>query len=199
VLLGGLGWDKATVLRGIWIVLLFEAFMLWPQMILVDIATRIEKRPHWAKIALLLLVLMLIFGGGPANLLALLSPSHVAFVPFLLSTWQRSHMLWTIPSRSNLEKMRVRAAIGGRMNIAVVVTAATLAYDVVRGQFETWRGGYHFSLMNDLNALWLVAGTGFLLVAAFDRWRLGGAGFASNPRPIFRFDYLDVRRVGAGA
>jgi len=44
-----------------------------------------------------------------------------------------------------------------------------------------------------------VAATLCFLLTAFDRWRVGGARGACIPRPIFRFDYIDVRRVGAGS
>lgn len=188
-------WLDAMEAMGV--VVLIEGALLWPQMTLVDIATRVQKRPPWWLIPPLVVGTVLMFGGGPL-LRELLNPSSALFLPIAFSLWQRGQMLWQLPTQRPIDKMRARAIMGGRFNIALFVIAVPLVYELACSIYEAFQGRFDGStLLQDRGVVYLL-GMLMFLIAAFDHWRVGGTAFARRPRPIFWWDYIDVRRLDGG-
>lgn len=184
--------------RVLWLTIALEGLFLLPQISLVDIATRIRKRPPWWAIPPILVVVLLFVPGGSSLLPLLLDPSGAMFIPVAFSIWQRGQMLWTLPGRPRLERERARAIMGGRLNIAIAVGAPLLVFELGRAIYNTATGGMGgTSLLEDGITVWFVASV-YFLVAAFDHWRVGGTAFARKPRPILWFDYVGVRDLTPG-
>ena len=185
--------------RILWTTVVIEALFLWPQIGLVDIATRVRKRPPWWAIPPIVLVVMLFAPGASSLLPVLLDPVGAVFLPVAFSLWQRAQMLWTLPGRPVLERERARAIMGGRLNIAIAVGAPLFLVELGFAMYQVANsaaGGMSLLQQGGMT-VWFAAAAYFLL-AAFDHWRVGGAAFARNPRPFLWWDYVGVRDLTPG-
>lgn len=159
-------------------VLIVEGGFLMAQGTLVDIATRLQKRPPVWVIALILIGVML-FSQGSFDVIKLAwQGGSLVFVPLLISLAERGTLLWRMPTRPTIEKIAARALISNRiitgLGLAALVTAAMLL-DV---------GG---SIPPPL-----LAGAIYFAIAAFDDWRVRGRKFAKRPRVLFRYDAIGI-------
>ncbi|HJQ40828.1 MAG TPA: hypothetical protein VKB93_27130 [Thermoanaerobaculia bacterium] len=166
--------------------LLAEGAFLMMQGTLVDIATRLRKRPPvWA--------VPLIFGG------VLLFSEHaremlrfawqrgpVVFAPLLLSLVQRATVLWRMPERPRIERIAARALIANRIStglaLLAVLTATMIAGVVFPQSHERLSGPWVF----------LTIGAIYFAIAAFDDWRVRGPKFADRPSVLFRYDAIGI-------
>lgn len=157
--------------------LVVEGGFLMMQGTLVDIATRLKKRPPvW--LGILIIVVVVIFSGQALDVLRIAwQRGALVFVPLLLSLAERGTMLWQMPLRSRIEKIAARALISNR----IVTALALLAMVTV-------------AMLTGVNAAWapLSAGAIYFAVAAFDDWRVRGKRFAETPRVLFRYDILGI-------
>ena len=171
-----------------------EVILIWPQMTLVGIATRVLKRPNPFVIAVVLLLVGWLMGAFSPETWHV-SPTHFLAVtlPILLSIWQRVQMLWTLPGKPKLDLFRARAIMAGRFNIAIAVAAPPFLYELVRGVLETAAGINRGPMILSVThpAPYLMVAIYFMLTS-FDQWRVGGAAFARRPRAFLRLDLVDV-------
>lgn len=101
--------------------LMFEGGFLMFQGTLIDIATRLKKRPPiWA--VLLIGVVLLPFSTGAMDVLRIAWQSgSVVLVPLLVSLVDRFMVMWYMPDRTRVEKMGARALIGNRILTALIL------------------------------------------------------------------------------
>lgn len=167
-------------------VLFVEGGFLLMQGTLVDIATRLRKRPPIWSIPIIVAAVAIFSGESLGVLKFAWGRGAVVFLPLLISLAERGTMLWNMPNRSQIEKLAARALISNRivtgLGLFGLMTLAMVA-GVVFNRFE-WA---------DLGA-WppLAAGAIYFGVAAFDDWRVRGRRFAKNPRVLFGWDVIGV-------
>lgn len=158
-------------------VLIVEGGFLMAQATLVDIATRLRKRPPvW--LAALILIGVMLFSQGSFDVVKIAwERGSLVFVPFLISLAERGTVLWRMPTRPTIEKIAARALIANRiitgLGLAALMTIAMLT-DV---------GGPRAPLL---------AGALYFAIAAFDDWRVRGRSFAQRPRVLFRYDAIGI-------
>ena len=168
------------------LILMVEGGFLMMQGTLVDIATRLKKRPPIWLIPIILGAVVLFSGHSFEMLKMAWREGGVVFTPMLLSLAERGTMLWTMPDRSRIQKIAARALIANRITTALGIGGlATIAMliAVATGRFDTLSLG-SWPLM--------LIGAVYFTVAAFDDWRVRGPAFAEYPRVLFRFDPIGI-------
>lgn len=168
--------------------LIIEGGFLLAQGTLVDIATRLKKRPPvW--LAALIVIGVVLFSNHTWDVLKLAwQHGSLVFVPLLVSIAERGTVLWRMPGRPQLEKIAARALIANRiitgLGLFGLVTIAMLI-------------GAVFPNLYDFNAIgasvMMFAGAIYFAVAAFDDWRVRGPKFAEKPRVLFRYDAMGIK------
>ena len=166
-------------------VLLAEGGFLLMQGTLVDIATRLKKRPPIWLIPIIVAAVAL-FSSQSFDLLRYAWQLGAAvFIPLLISLGERGAMLWTMPNRSRIEKIAARALIANR-----ITTGIGLFGLVTLTMVATVALGRDFNSLGPLPMLG--AGAIYFAVAAFDEWRVRGPRFAERPRVLFGFDPIHI-------
>lgn len=167
-------------------VLLVEGGFLMMQGTLVDIATRLKKRPPvWA--ALLILAGVAVFSMNSLDVLRMAwQRGSLVFVPLLISLAERGTVLWTMPHRSRIEKIAARALIANRITTGLALFGLLTLAMVASITFIDFYDGF--------NSAWLTLGAGavYFAVAAYDDWRVRGRRFAEKPRVLFGFDPMHI-------
>ncbi len=172
-------------------VLIVEGGFLMMQGTLVDIATRLRKRPPIWTIPIILAAVA-IFSGHSLDVLKMAwGRGAVVFLPLLISLAERGTVLWNMPNRSQIEKLAARALIANRIVTGLGLfglMTLTMVAGVAFNRFE-WA---------NLGA-WptLTAGAIYFAVASFDDWRVRGRRFAENPRVLFGWDVMGVKEMPA--
>lgn len=166
--------------------LIVEGGFLMMQGTLVDIATRLKKRPPVWVIPIIV-ALVALFSGHSFDILRFAWFLGAAvFIPLLLSLLERGAVLWNMPNRTRIQKIAARALIANRITtglaLAGLLTLVMVA-GAVTGRFELMSAGPWPTL---------AAGAIYFAVAAFDDWRVRGRKFAERPRVLFRFDPMHI-------
>jgi hypothetical protein len=168
-------------------ILIVEGGFLMMQGTLVDIATRLKKRPPVWLIIIIVAGVALFSGHSLPVLQMAWHSGWVVFLPLLISLAERGAMLWHMPTRSPIEKMAARALIGNRITTGIglfgLMTLTMVAMTIFTG-FE-WRNLGEWPP--------LAAGAIYFAVAAYDDWRVRGRKFAERPRVLFGFDPIDIK------
>ncbi len=181
-----LGLDHPAVIA----ILVLEVGFLIPQVVLTDLATRLRKRPPWWLIPPLAIAALLFAPGGFDLLRTLLANQALLLVPALWSVFHRARLLWEMPGKPRLERMRVRALSAGRANVGALAVLGWLGFSLARSAgWAPLQGGG-----GPDEAICIVAAL-YFLACAFDAWRVGGPAFARRPRPLLRVDFIGVRDV----
>lgn len=166
--------------------LMVEGGFLMMQGTLVDIATRLRKRPPVWLIVLIVAGVVLFSREAMGMLRMAWSLGWAVFLPLLVSIAQRGSALWHMPDKTREEKIAARALIANRITTALVLfglmTLALVASMMFPGFEEFFSSG----------APILISGAIYFAVAAFDNWRVRGAKFAEKPTVLFRFDPLHI-------
>lgn len=167
-------------------VLIVEGGFLMMQGTLVDIATRLKKRPPvWA--IFLIVGGVLLFGGGHAwDVLKLAwERGMVVFIPLLVSVIERGYLLWYMPVRTRIQKIAARALISNRIITGLGLLAAFVVMLIVSMSTEGSGGEA---------GMWpvLAAGALYFGIAAYDDFRVRQKKFAESPRVLFRYDVLGI-------
>lgn len=167
--------------------MMVEGGFLLMQGTLVDIATRLKKRPPIWLIPLIVGAVLLFTGGGAHEvLLVAWERGALVFVPLLLSLLERGYLLWQMPVRTRVQKMAARALISNR-----IVTGLALAGLLVLAAIVS-----HFAggpIVTEGAWPLLLAGAVYFGIAAYDDLRVRRRPFAENPRVLFRFDVVGVQ------
>jgi hypothetical protein len=166
--------------------LVVEGGFLLMQGTLVDIATRLRKRPPLWLIPLILAGLLLVSSGALDVLKMAWDRGAVVFIPLLVSLGERGTMLWNMPIRTRIEKIAARALIANRITTGLALVGLTTIAMIAGVVFQLY----------DWNAIgsWppFAAGAIYFAVAAYDDWRVRGPRFAGRPRVLFRFDPIHI-------
>jgi hypothetical protein len=146
---------------------------------LVDIASRVSKRPPWW-------LLILVVGG-----VLLMSPDLIdvlkvafdaglwIFIPLAWSLLERIRELWTLPGASKDEKIRRRTLTFDRLWVGICIAgfAITCAIGVALLS-EDGLGALARPLLP------LGVGLAFYAIAAFNAWRVHQASFTKRPTSL---------------
>lgn len=168
-------------------VLIVEGGFLLMQGTLVDIATRLKKRPPIWLIPIIVIGVAIFSEHAMAVLKLAWQRGSVVFLPLVISLAERGIMLWNMPNRSRIEKIAARALIANRITTGLalfgLMTITMLLGVVFTDRFDSWTAG-----------AWppLAAGAIYFAVAAYDDWRVRGKKFAENPRVLFRWDPISI-------
>lgn len=167
--------------------LLVEGAFLLMQGTLIDIATRLRKRPPvWAGVVIVAGVA--VFSNEALALLRMAwDQGLVVFVPLVVSLADRGRVLWTMPDRSRVEKLAARALIANRITTGLVLFGLVTVLMMIGVIFHSW----DWNLLGAWPAL--AAGAVYFAIAAYDGWRVRGARFAEHPRTLFRWDPIGVQ------
>jgi hypothetical protein len=168
--------------------LMVEGGFLMMQGTLVDIASRLKKRPPVWLIPFIVGGVLLVSNEALGVVQMAWHRGSVVFIPLLLSLAERGTVLWHLPSRSKIEKLAARALIGNRITTGLAMLALMTALLVASLAIPSLD-------FTALGSRWppLLAGAIYFAVAAFDDWRVRGKRFAKNPRVLFGFDPIGVR------
>ena len=166
--------------------LIVEGGFLMMQATLVDIATRLKKRPPVWVIPIIVIGVALFSNYSFEIIRMAWAQGSIVFIPILISLAERGTVLWNMPVRSRIEKIAARALIGNRITTGLalfgLVTLSMIAGVTFAGldsfTFGTWPP--------------LVAGAIYFAVAAYDDWRVRGRRFAERPRVLFGFDPIHI-------
>ncbi len=153
---------------------------------LIDIATRLKKRPPvWA--AVLIVIGVMLFSQYSFGVIRLAwEHGSVMFVPLLISIAERGTVLWRMPGRPRIEKIAARALVANRIATGLGLLGLTAAGLIA---------GTMFPRLYDITAgesFPLFAGALYFAIAAFDEWRVRGRRFAERPRVLFGFDAIGI-------
>ncbi|HEX7153823.1 MAG TPA: hypothetical protein VF618_20205 [Thermoanaerobaculia bacterium] len=165
--------------------LFVEAGFLLMQGTLIDIATRLRKRPPVWVIALIMVGVVLLSREALQTFQLAWQLGMFVFIPLVVSVGQRGMALWTMPERSRIEKMAARALIGNRITTGIGLLGLLTV---------TMIAGVAFPSVNLFDSGWpaLAAGALYFAIASFDDWRVRGRHFAERPRVLFGFDPLGI-------
>jgi erythromycin esterase len=176
----------ATAQLDLFFVLVVEGGFLLMQGTLVDIATRLKKRPPVWVIPIIVIA-VLVFSSGALDVLKMAwQRGAVAFLPLLISLAERGTVLWNMPNRTRIQKIAARALIANRITTGMVLLGLTTLAMITGVVFNLYDW---FALGS-----WppFAAGAIYFAVAAFDDWRVRTPRFAERPRVLFRFDPIGI-------
>lgn len=170
-------------------ILIVEGGFLMMQGTLVDIATRLKKRPPVWLIAIIVAAVVVFSEHSLAVVRMAWHSGWVVFLPLLVSLAERGAMLWHMPTRSHIQKVAARALIANRITTGLalfgLMTLTMVAMTIFTGFEWTNLGSWPP----------LAAGAIYFAVAAYDDWRVRGRKFAESPRVLFRFDPIDIKHL----
>lgn len=168
-------------------VLLVEGGFLMAQGTLVDIATRLRKRPPvWLGAVILIGVVLLSHYTWDVLRIAW-ERGSVVFVPLLVSIGERGTLLWRMPDRPRIEKLAARALISNRITTGLALFGLVTISMVIGTVFPELYAFETYVMM-----IVLAAGALYFGVAALDDWRVRGPKFAQRPRVLFRWDPIGI-------
>lgn len=169
-------------------VLLVEGGFLLAQGTLVDIATRLKKRPPIWAAALIVVGVVLVSDHTLDVLKMAWQRGSLVFVPLLVSVAERGTVLWRMPGRPQIEKIAARALIANRIITGLGLLGLVTVTMVVGVAFPSL---YEYSAIG--GAVTMFAGALYFAIAAFDDWRVRGPKFAEKPRVLFRYDAMGIK------
>ena len=169
-------------------VLIVEGGFLLAQGTLVDIATRLKKRPPIWLAALILVGVVLISDHTLDVLRMAWQQGSLVFVPLLVSIAERGTVLWRMPGRPQIEKIAARALIANRIITGLGLFGLVTIVMLIGAIFPNL---YDFSAISV--TVIMFAGAIYFAVAAFDDWRVRGPKFAERPRVLFRYDAMGIK------
>jgi hypothetical protein len=169
-------------------VLIVEGGFLLAQGTLVDVATRLRKRPPIWAAALILIAVVLLSNHTWDVLKMAWQRGSLVFVPLLVSLAERGTILWRMPDRSVIEKIAARALIANRIITGLGLFGLVTVVMIVGVAFPNL---YDFAAAGSFPPL--LAGAIYFAVAAYDDWRVRGKRFAERPRVLFGYDAIGIK------
>lgn len=169
------------------IYLLFvEGGFLMMQGTLVDIATRLKKRPPLWLIPIIIAGVVIFSNEAMGIVRIAWERGMVVFIPLLISLGERGAVLWNMPNRSQIQKIAARALIGNRITTGLALFGLITIVMVIGVIFDL----YEWTSLGSWPTF--AAGAIYFGIAAFDDWRVRGKKFAEKPRVLFRFDPIGI-------
>jgi hypothetical protein len=167
--------------------LIVEGGFLMAQGTLVDIATRLRKRPPIWLAALIVIGVVLLSNYTLDVLKLAWSRGSLIFVPLLISIAERGTVLWRIPDRPTIEKIAARALIANRIVTGLALLGLVTISMILGVALSSL---YDFASLN--GPIVMFAGALYFAIATYDAWRVRGAKFAEKPRVLFRWDPIGI-------
>lgn len=179
LMLGTHGWLPRLDPTLIWIALVAEGASLMFFCTLVDIATRVRKRPPWWLAILLVGAVLLVYPELIHVLRLAWSEGLWVFLPLAWSLVERVRELWTLPLAADDEKIRRRTLTFDRLwtgfvlGMIAAVCCLGLAWLSEEGSLVLHRPIVPVSI-----------GLLFYGIAAFNVWRVYQSAFAKRPSSL---------------
>ncbi len=145
---------------------------------LVDIASRVQRRPPWWVVILIVGGLLLMYPEVINVLRMAFEEGLWVFLPLAWSFFERLRELWTLPGVSKAEKIRRRTLTFDRLWVGLVIGVVAVA--VVIGVAMLSEGGFEAVLGPAISVTVLV----FYGIAAGNAWRVHQPAFAQRPTSL---------------
>jgi hypothetical protein len=146
---------------------------------LVDIASRVKRRPPWWLMVLIVAGVLLMY----PDLIGVLKMAFAAgmwvFLPLVWSLLERIRELWSLPTATKEERIRRRTLTFDRLWVGIVIAAAAVLGAV--GLVFLSEEGIGILAEPIVPATVALA---FYGVAAFNAWRVHQPAFAERPRSL---------------
>ena len=165
--------------EAIYLALVAEGASLMFFCTLVDIASRVRKRPPWWAIVLIVGFVFLMYP-EMINMLVMAFEFGVwLFLPLAWSLLERIRELWSLPGAPDAEKIRRRTLTFDRLWVAIVIVGASVivAIPLVLASDEGVGVLAHPILP-------IGVALAFYGVAAFNAWRVHQPAFARKPTSL---------------
>jgi hypothetical protein len=163
----------------IYIALIAEGASLMFFCTLVDIATRVQRRPPWWVVVLIVGGVLLMY----PDLIQVLGIAFEAgiwiFLPLVWSLIERIRELWTLPGAANEEKIRRRTLTFDRLWVGICIAGVAIPCAIGVAMLSEEGVG---ALARPFVPLGI--GFAFYGVAAFNAWRVHQPAFAKRPSSL---------------
>lgn len=175
-----------AVIEQLSFVVIFEGAFLMLQGTLVDIATRLDKRPPLWLVPLIGAGLLMFSPHALEGVKAAWELGSAVFIPIAISLLSRFMVMWHMPECTDLQKLAARAQISNRIATGIGVLVIGFALMVVG--WITGRDLFSPSIFFGLASL-------HFAIASYDDWRVRRPAFAENPTVLFRFDVIHFKHM----
>lgn len=165
-----------------------EAGFLVLQVVLVDMTTRLNRKPSTGTMVMTTIALVLFLGLPLEVLRAAWAMGIGVLVSMLFSLAERVAVLRHLPDRTRIEKIAARALISNRIVTAGLLFGSFVATIVIVVALTPYE-------WPDESWPQLAAGALYFAIAAFDDWRVRGRRFAGKPRVLFGYEVLRIRQL----
>ncbi len=165
--------------EAIYVALVAEGASLMFFCTLVDIASRVKKRPPWWAIVLIVGGVFLMYPEMIEMLVMVFEFGIWIFLPLAWSLFERIRELWSLPGAPDAEKVRRRTLTFDRLWVGLHIMGASAVLAVVLVLASEEGMG---ALANPI----LPIGVALLFygVAAFNAWRVHQPAFARKPTSL---------------
>ena len=170
----------------LYFVVIFEGAFLMLQGTLVDIATRLKKRPPLWLVPLIGIAVLLFSPYGLEGVKQAWEMGSAVFIPIAISLYSRFMVMWHMPECSHLQKLAARAQISNR--IATGLGALLIGCAVIVAGMITSRTFFSHGIFFGLASL-------YFAIAAYDDRRVRRPAFAKNPTVLFGFDVIHFKHM----
>jgi hypothetical protein len=165
--------------EAIYVALVAEGASLMFFCTLVDIATRVRKRPPWWVIVLIVGGVFLMYPEMIDMLVMVFEFGLWIFLPLAWSLFERIRELWSLPGAPDAEKIRRRTLTFDRLWVGIVIVGATVL--VAIGLVLASEEG--MGVLAE-PVLPIIVALAFYGVAAFNAWRVHQPAFTRKPTSL---------------
>lgn len=159
----------------------------------VDVASRLRRRPPWWAALLIATGLLAVYPDVVQLVIGALSEGWWVGLPVALTVGERLREVWTLPAQTALEKQRRRALTFGRLYTLLVAAGAFMVPWLVESALASAAGQGEATWVPTLLPAYACA---FYALCAWDALRVHGHGFAVAPRNLWpRFDQGESARL----
>lgn len=159
----------------------------------VDVASRLSRRPPWWAALLLCAGLLAVYPDVLQLVAGALAEGWWVGLPVALTVGERLREVWTLPGQSVLEKQRRRALTFGRLYTLLVLAGAFMLPWLVESALAA---SVHGGEATRVPALLPWYAVGFYALCAFDALRVHRPAFADAPSNLWpRFDLGESARL----
>ena len=163
--------------------LMVELGFLMFQGSLIDVATRLRKRPPIWVIPIAGAALLVFSPYTLGVIREARGRGLLVLIPLLVSIGSRFSVMWHMPGQSREQKIAARALISNRMATGLICLAVFAAEAILTIIFGSMSEGWFA----------LACASFYFAIAAIDNWRVLRPGFARNPRTLWRWDILGIQ------
>ncbi len=163
----------------IYVMLVAEGASLMFFCTLVDIASRVDWRPPWWLVVIIVVGVLLMHPGLIEVLKIAFEAGIWIFLPIAWSYFERIRELWTLPGAAKEEKIRRRTLTFDRLWVGICIGAVAIPCAICLAWLSEEGIGALFHPFMPLSI-----GLAFYGVAAFNAWRVHQSAFAKRPTSL---------------